>query len=272
MLCYKYMSYERFIQSIKPTGVFLKVSRPIEFNDPYDCTGIATGDVPQHLRYSYRKVFHQFLSPVEFDLSVKVNTRRKFDRMYRIMSLCDSSVNGTAGEMLMWAHYADNSRGVRIGIEIDTDRYRLGAVEYKECLPQLDMTKIKEWKIYDDPELKRFLRACLLTKHKIWSYEQERRVVFRVNDPSLKPFSVVDAAGPIYDATMIWNPDKDVIKEVCLGSEFLRGKSYDKVDVYFKALFEAGYDFKIYDAIKRRQYGYGLTEHMIDKKRKIDKV
>ena len=162
----------------------------------------------------------------------------------------------------MWSHYADYARGVRIGIEIDTDRYRLGAVEYKELLPQLDLTKIVEWKIYDDPELKRFLKACLLAKHKIWEYEKERRVVFRVNDPTLKPFSVVDEAESICNAMMIWTPAKDVLKEVCLGAEFLRqAHSYRDVDFYFDKLRAVGYDFKIYDAVKRRQYGYDLRVH-----------
>ena len=262
MLCYKYMSYDRFVQSIRPSGVFLKVSRPAEFNDPYDCTGMATGTLPQHLRDTYGKTFQQLLNPAELDLITKVNGRRMFDQMYRILSLCDSSVNNTAGEMLMWSHYADYARGVRIGIEIDTDRYRLGVVEYGELLPQLDMTKIGEWKIYDDPELRRFLKACLLTKHKIWEYEKERRVVFRVNDHSLKPFSVIDATVPICDAMMIWSPRKDVIKEVCIGSEYLqRAKSYREIDSYFAKLFAVGYDFKIHDAVKRRQYGYDVLLH-----------
>ena len=262
MLCYKYMKYERFVQSVKPTGVYLKVSRPVEFNDPYDCTGVVNGTIPQRLKDTYGKAFQQLINPVELDLSVRVNSRRMFDGMYRILSLCDSSVSGSADEMLMWSHYADYAKGVRIGVEIDAYRYRLGVVEYEELLPQLNVNKISEWKIFDDPELKRFLKACLLTKHKIWKYEQERRVVFRVNDPCLKPFSVIDAAGPISDAMMIWEPDKDVIKEVCLGSEFLQGgKSYVEVDCYFNELFDAGYDFKVYDAVKRRQYGYDVFAH-----------
>ena len=262
MLCYKYMPYERFMQSIKPTGVYLKVSRPAEFNDPYDCTGTVTGVLSQHLKDTYGNAFKQLLNPEELDLSVNVEGRRLFDGMYRILSMCDSSVKGTAEEMLMWSHYADCARGVRVGIEVDTHRYRLGVVAYEELVPQLDATKIVEWKIFDDPELRRFLKACLLTKHKIWEYEQERRVVFRVNDPCLKPFSVVDAAGAIYDAMMIWTPDKYVIKEVCLGSEFLQQtKSYREVDSYFNKLFDAGYDFKVCAAIKRRQYGYDVGVH-----------
>lgn len=257
MIFYKYMSYERFLQSIKPTGVYLKVSRPAEFNDPYDCTGIAVGELAQRLKDEYGKCFRQFLNPVELDLCTKINSRRLFDDMYRILSLCDLKVVGSAEEMLMWSHYAEHARGVRIGIEIDENRYKLSSVKYEELLPQLDMTKITEWKIYDDPELARFLKACLLTKHKIWKYEEERRVVFRVDDACLKPFSVPDAAGAISDALMIWTPEKQVVKEVCLGAEFSRGiKSYEEVDSHLKKLLSAGYSFNVCDAVKRRQYGY----------------
>lgn len=264
MLCYKYMSYERFAQSIRPTGVFLKVSRPAEFNDPYDCTGMVTGKMTQRLKNRYGKTFRQFLNPAELDLSVKVNSRRMFDGMYRILSLCDSSVHDTAEEMLMWSHYADYARGVRVGIEVDIDVCWLEAVEYEELLPQLDVTKVVNWAIYDDPELKRFLKACIFTKHKIWEYEKEQRVVFTVDNPQLKPFSVLDVSGPIVDAMMVWNPDRAIIKEVCLGSEFLRNsKSYKEVNSYFKGLKDAGYDFNVYDAVRRRQYGYDVRTHTI---------
>ena len=61
---------------------------------------------------------------------------------------------------------------------------------------------------------------------------------------------------------MIWNPDKSVIKEVCLGAEFLqRGRSYEEADKYIGKLMSSGYDFKVLDAVKRRQYGYDVKPH-----------
>lgn len=262
MLCYRYMSYERFLQSIKPNGVFLKVSRPIEFNDPYDCTGVVEGKMPLRLRRTYAKAFQKVLSPEESDLACKVNGRRMFDRMYRILSLCDVSVSGSAGETLMWSHYADCSRGIRVGLDIDLDRYKLGTVDYKECLPKLEVTKVKEWKVYDDPELRRFLRACLLTKNKVWEYEQERRIVFRVNDESIKPFSMIDEKGPIEDAMMVWTPEKEVVKEVCLGSEILQiAKSFKEINVTLEILRSNGYVFKTCRAARCKEYGYDIFKY-----------
>ena len=266
MLCYKYMSYERFVQSVRSTGVYLKVSRPCEFNDPYDCTGLVSGAMSQQLKDTYNQYFKQMLSPKELDFTTKVNGRRLFDNMYRILSLSDFAVNGTSEEMLMWSHYADFARGVRIGIEIDTSRYKLGVVEYKELQPQLDLSKVSEWKIFDDPELRRFLKECLLTKQKSWEYEQERRVVFRVSDSSLKPFSLVDADGPRYNAMMVWKPNKDVIKEVCLGAAFLgEHQHYRKVDSHLRQLLDEGYNFTVCHAVKRRQYGYDTLPHNLDR-------
>ena len=159
MLCYKYMSYERFAQSFKPAGVFLKVSRPAEFNDPFDCTGRIQGYVPGRLIESYGKTFRQLLSPVEFDLSTKVQSRRIFDQWYRILSLSDASVNEKPEEMLMWSHYGESAKGVRVGLEIDTDKYRLGFVDYVKDIPTLELEKVNEWMPFDDPEFRRFLKA-----------------------------------------------------------------------------------------------------------------
>lgn len=270
MLCYKYMSYERFVQSVRSTGVYLKVSRPCEFNDPYDCTGLVSGAMSQQLKDTYNQYFKQMLSPKELDFTIKVNGRLLFDNMYRILSLSDFAVNGTSEEMLMWSHYADFARGVRIGIEIDTSRYKVGVVEYKELQPQLDLSKVSEWKIFDDPELRRFLKECLLTKHKSWEYEQERRVVFRVDDSSLKPFTLVDADGPRYNAMMVWKPNKDVIKEVCLGAEILQKlKTYNDIDSHLINLLDSGYNFNVLQAVKRRNYGYNTQPYELKKTLKV---
>lgn len=270
MLCYKYMSYERFVQSVKSSGIYLKVSRPCEFNDPYDCTGLVSGAMSQQLKDTYEQYFKQMLRPKERDFTTKVNGQRFFDDMYRILSLSDCAVNGTSEEMLMWSHYADFARGVRIGIEIDTSRYKVGVVEYKELLPQLDLNKVSEWEIFDDSELRRFLKECLLTKHKSWEYEQERRVVFRVDDSSLKPFTLVDADGPRYNAMMVWKPNKDVIKEVCLGAEILQKlKTYHEIDSYLINLLDSGYNFNVLRAVKRPNYGYNTQPYELKKTLKV---
>ena len=264
MLCYKYVSYEIFKKTITPYGVFFKVSRPAEFNDPYDCTGEVVGCASKALEETYNQFTSQILSPLKLDLSVKVQSRRLFDNIYRILSLSDSKVNGTPGDMLMWSHYADYARGVRIGIEIDTSKYHIVKINYAKELPILDLDMVKQWDIYDDETLNRFLKACLLTKHEIWGYENEQRVFFKVNDPEVNPFSILDARRSTSEAMMIWNPDKSVIREVCLGSEFLqKEKTYQAVDNYYKVLFDSGYAFKPIDAIRRKQYGYGLRDHEI---------
>jgi hypothetical protein len=124
------------------------------------------------------------------------------------------------------------------------------------------LNKVSEWKIFDDPELRRFLKECLLTKHKSWEYEQERRVVFRVDDSSLKPFTLVDADGPRYNAMMVWNPDKDVIKEVCLGAEILQKlKTYNDINSHLINLLDSGYNFNVLRAVKRRNYGYNTQPY-----------
>ena len=257
MVCYRYMSYERFKQSIKPSGVFIKVSRPVEFNDPYDCSGLVVGKASEHLVSTYKQFFHQWLEPVELDFTTKVQLRRMFDGLYRILSFCDSRVVGTPEEMLMWSHYADHAQGVRVGIDVDTKRYRSVKILYKKQLPVMRLNKVKDWSIYEDPELTRFLRACLTTKHKSWQYEKERRVVFRVNDPYIKPLTLMDSVGPQPEAMMVWTPEKSVVKSICLGAEFWRASNSNRgFDGYLQSLKDAGYSLDVWSAVPRQQYGY----------------
>lgn len=97
MLVYKYMSYERFLESITPEGIYLKVSRPREFNDPFDCCGACHG-----------KPTKEFLNEVRLDhvpvlswftdesmcgaMSILHSSRRVFDATYRVFSVSDVSI------------------------------------------------------------------------------------------------------------------------------------------------------------------------------------
>ena len=57
MLCYKYMPYKRFKESILPGGAFIKVSRPSEFNDPFDCVGVVEGELSNNVAKEYCNMF-----------------------------------------------------------------------------------------------------------------------------------------------------------------------------------------------------------------------
>lgn len=71
---------------------------------------------------------------------------------------------------LMWAHYADESRGVCVEYEVDVDNVNLFPVTYTNTLPSLSTSDI----IFDS---KNSMIKVLTTKSIDWSYEREWRLV-----------------------------------------------------------------------------------------------
>ena len=269
MLCYKYMSFAKFKESIKPDGIFLKVSRPVEFNDPFDCVGRITGCPSESLIRSFnrRKVNSSTAwngRNIQFSLSIATHSRRIFDRWYRIFSVCDADIVGTPAEMLMWAHYGDSAKGVRVGIEVDENSQWVENIAYEEMMPTLDLQKVQEWSPFEDEVLKRFLRGCLLTKHEVWNYEKERRVIFRVDDECLRSISSDDSDTNVETMKFVWSPSKTSIKEVCLGAEYLSGckgreeinERSDEFSQLVVSLRKNGYKFRLVNAIRVGHYCY----------------
>ena len=82
-------------------------------------------------------------------------------------------------DLLMWSHYADNHKGICVGIR--TDRIvgkRFKRVEYADVVPVLDV-----WK-YAHPDADAFMNLGL-TKSSHWRYEKEWRTI---NAPGAKAF------------------------------------------------------------------------------------
>lgn len=262
MLVYKYMSYNRFIESIRPEGVRLKVSRPCEFNDPFDCMGVARGEPTRELceeilmrkLFSTANVSEQCVQPI---LHRQLYYRHIFDNVYRIFSASDSKIQGSCSEMLMWAHYGDNSKGVRIAIEVDTTKIKCKRVHYKNSLPCLNLSSVKSFEVGKDEVLRKFLADCLLTKNTMWKYEKERRIIFGIDNPELEMWSTCAANKDVKDATFMWMPPKSTIREVCIGSEMLRtDPSGATVKLWLEQLNEHGYSIKSMMAVRVGKYGY----------------
>ena len=96
---------------------------------------------------------------------------------------CFSSRNiiGTDGEELMWAHYANGSKGIRIDFSIDYEKLEevegyVKEVEYRQKSQFKDSDNLE--KELNDNKLKNII--C--RKSKAWEYEQEHRVIFTKGD------------------------------------------------------------------------------------------
>mgnify|MGYP000919259146 FL=1 len=95
-----------------------------------------------------------------------------------ICCFSSSKIIGTDGEELMWAHYANGSKGMRIDFTIDKefeDAY-VKKVEYKPKEEFNDEEQLK--KELNDNKLKNII--C--RKSEAWKYEQEHRAIFKNGD------------------------------------------------------------------------------------------
>lgn len=99
---------------------------------------------------------------------------------------CFSKTNITPqSEILLWSHYANSHRGVRIEFELDENRYPLSVVKYssKRCA-------IRFSKEDDANHTNEILRRSMHTKSSAWSYEKEVRMI--ISKDSLAPPNPAD--------------------------------------------------------------------------------
>lgn len=162
--------------------------------------------------------------------------------------------------MLMWSHYGDASRGIRITIDVDTSKIKCKRVQYRKTLPSLNLATVKSRDPFIDAEMRRFLIQCLLTKNIVWKYERERRIVFDVHSSTIQRWSARDEERKIEDARFMWRPEKAVIKEVCLGSESCRApEKPEELKAYLNQL-NSEHGYKIQGLISARGGRYGYKE------------
>lgn len=181
----------------------LKISKPSEFNDPYDCVGHGGGlisyDVldrwaennPRVVKAKWRwgalsrgqKTWDSLVAERQRKYGEIFNRllakRTSIDKIFRVMCFSDpAKIIGTSADMLMWSHYAEKGKGVRIWIDICTDRmlgWEVKAVHYCDNVPQCDfscITSLPSCQYIDD-----FFENVVYTKGIAWSYEAEYRLL-----------------------------------------------------------------------------------------------
>ena len=120
------------------------------------------------------------------------------------------SLTSDPKNVVMWAHYAENSAGVCIGIEIDHSFFknyeplRWGQGAHTLFQPQIVIYQ-QQRPTYSGATPVRYAEKAFFTKYEPWSYEKEYRI--------LRPISECDATGtvPLYSIPNI------LIKEIIIG-------------------------------------------------------
>lgn len=177
---YKYVTADRAIQILRDLSI--RFSQPAALNDPYE--GHALVDV--------EGVREHFVSGIEETGKPRVYAEDVFDRSFQSVLEAPlesiARVHATLGvlslteeldNILMWAHYGENHRGVVIEFHLDTPDLlipspggdvlnRLGAVLYTS----------RKLKILPFPQ---DIVDALFRKSNEWSYEREWRIVRTLN-------------------------------------------------------------------------------------------
>lgn len=178
---------------------YLVFSSPLLFNDVYDCQvpvdiSKPANKFPNKLKSMIEDIFfddreygeilkgRMLPDPVEtevgyFDSVVERNMERQ-----RITCFTDDFNNYP-----MWAHYADNNKGLCMEFTVDETKDSLWGllkkVQYVKEIPTICYPE----DISNENAFSALFQKTVLTKHEKWSYEDEYRIVLL--DTATKPMS-----------------------------------------------------------------------------------
>ena len=216
------MPWEYWFESVL-MGRF-KMGRPMEFNDPFESACAMVGrlseraidswvdrnykcddDFPNRevFKAAYEDVYSEHYDDAEIHRS-QVNT------MCLILSLVARDGLTEEGDLLLWSHYANHAKGVRVTFDIPDNGgdYVLERVRYSKNIPIYELSKAQDFG--RDPEFVLAYRNWICTKGLAWKYENEVRLI--LHEPDMGGHRVVHNGVECFKMPQAW------IKEVTFGS------------------------------------------------------
>lgn len=180
---YKYRAInKRMIESLINQTLYF--ARPDALNDPFDCR-IDLQKAFERAIISATGERRDFLSSFLANPEFFKNWRATFDKM-GVCSFSKKTIEETPLETLMWAHYADDHRGVRLKYQFR------GASLMGDMATTQEVVTSQNVEYLDDPlvpwlvekasmDLTEFAKGLairyLRTKSPAWAYEQEARII-----------------------------------------------------------------------------------------------
>jgi hypothetical protein len=187
---YRFFSVpDRDIETLKEGMVFYP--EPSQLNDPFDCqitinTNISK--IPKEMRFWYIR-YMSYLVNQQTDDTLKFSTDEDWSFQHRFDFLCEDfltsmfrygihSLTENINNQLMWSHYASAYKGFAIGYDTSkpVDKNVTNStwkVKYQEKIPQFDIVTL----LNSENDWKRMKKELLSVKGKIWSYENEWRMI-----------------------------------------------------------------------------------------------
>ena len=179
---YKYYSLKDgpgFIEKIIKDNT-IKFGAPNEFNDPFECMsviGVTSFDITKkkldELTKTSGKKYSDEALLRAYDEIAKISIesyRSKSLSKYGILCL-----SGTWDNILMWAHYSNNHKGIIVIFQFDKDHRfydKMTKVQYKKGITYFEV---------DHHNGAKKIWESFSTKDPVWEYENEYRVI---NPPS----------------------------------------------------------------------------------------
>lgn len=180
---YKYYSYLPLEYFNKPT---IKLSSPTHLNDPFE--SLLPSDINAYIDNFAQQEFMDQDIAKNIDKTSLVNSMKNIMKIHGVTSLSETQRN-----LLMWAHYADNHKGLCIGYDTDVifremdkvflrDDGILRKIKYNNVRHE-DFGHLQET-INTKGLYEYLLYGLMLTKGDEWIYEKEFRYIISYHNAS----------------------------------------------------------------------------------------
>ena len=229
----------------------LYFSKPLDFNDPFDCQpkfslDATKKEIEHYLVDRYPKVFPELnrkqrraqikewqktnrLSDPDLVMNLEFAHRKKILEESGVFCLSE-----IPDHILMWSHYSFAHTGICIGFEATAHTEFFGLaqeVHYQIEYPVLNI-------IVDSPD--DILKKALLTKADFWKYEKEWRISWKDSPPGVYVYP------------------EGLLKSVILGARI----SQSNRELVLSWINKMSYKPSIYQA-KLKRYEYGLDMELL---------
>ncbi len=199
----------------------IKFGAPNEFNDPFECMsviGITSFDSTKKKLEELAKTSGEKYSDEAFlrayDKVVKISLES-----YRTKSLSKYGIlclSGTWDNILMWAHYSNNHKGIIVIFHLDRGNSfydKMMKVQYKKGITYFEV---------DHPNGAKKMWESFSTKDPVWGYENEYRVIHPPSERHL------------YDGNGIKSFPRELLKGLIFGYRISRDVREDIIKMVTK--------------------------------------
>ena len=179
-LCWRYQTLSRGLKSV--LGCKFKMASPLDFNDPFDSASVAINmGETCGIEKGYSSVVAESLRGVHIGST-------------RLLCLSKNKGLSVNGDLLLWSHYADFGKGVRIGIDVDGLGYELVNMRYERNRPIVDLRGCSKEAL--SHVISSQLNNVYGVKGHAWRYENEIRLCVMLN--AITPGVEVSDLGEVF--------------------------------------------------------------------------